>query len=248
VVVADIDMAGAEETAQQVVRAGGHAEALRCDVSKADEVETLARFAEERFGGTDLLINNAGVAVAGATGEVPLREWEWVVGINLWGVIHGCHSFAPRFRAQRSGHILNVASAAGFMSGTGLAPYNATKAAVISISETMFGELRPFDVGVTVLCPTFFRTNLDAGSRSFGGEPAFAKLATKAMDKSKLQAHDVARTALTSCDRGQLYCVPMSDGKWAWRLKRWAPESFFTLLPSAFKTISRLRLPGSGRG
>jgi NAD(P)-dependent dehydrogenase (short-subunit alcohol dehydrogenase family) len=248
VLVADIDMAGAEETAQQVVRAGGRAEALRCDVSKADQVEALARFADAHFGGTDLLINNAGVAVAGATGDVPLREWERVVNINQWGVIHGCHSFAPRLRAQRSGHILNVASAAGFMSGTGLGPYNATKAAVISLSETVFGELRPFNVGVTVLCPTFFRTNLDTGSRSFGSEPAFTKLATKSMDKSKLQADDVAREALASCDRGKLYCMPMSDGKWAWRIKRWAPESFFKLLPRALKTASRLLPSGSEHG
>ncbi len=244
VVVADIDLAGAEETAQEVVRAGGRAEALHCDVSKADEVASLARFADERFGGTDLLINNAGVAVAGATGDVPLSEWAWVVSINLWGVIHGCHSFAPRFRAQRSGHILNVSSAAGFMSGTGLAPYNATKAAVISISETMFGELRPFGVGVTVLCPTFFRTNLGVTSRSFGKEPAFTQLA-QSMDKAKLGANDVARMALVSCDRGQLYCVPMADGRWAWRIKRWAPESFFKLLPAAFKKPARLPTPNS---
>jgi NAD(P)-dependent dehydrogenase (short-subunit alcohol dehydrogenase family) len=243
IVVADLDLHGAEETAQRVVEAGGCAEVMRCDVSKADEVEALAGFAQQRFGGTDLLVNNAGVAVAGATGEVPLSDWAWALNINLWGVIHGCHSFVPRFKAQCSGHILNVASAAGFLSAPELGPYNASKAAVISLSETVFGELRPLGIGVTVLCPTFFRTNIARGGRS--QQPRFEQHASAMMAKSKLQATDVARAALDACQSDNLYCVPMADGQWAWRIKRLAPESFFKLLPSAVRAAGRLRLPSS---
>jgi NAD(P)-dependent dehydrogenase (short-subunit alcohol dehydrogenase family) len=237
IVVADIDMTGAEETAQLVIRAGAEAETRHCDVSKADQVEALASFAQQRFGGTDLLVNNAGVAVSGTTGEVPLSDWEWVFGINLWGVIYGCHSFAPRFKAQRAGHILNVASAAGLLNMPDLGPYNVTKAGVISLSETLFGELRPFGVGVTVLCPSFFQTNIVQGGRAInqGGEQ-FVSLAQKHMRASKVQAPDVAQRALESCDRDQLYCVPMPEGQWGWRAKRWAPESFFRhILPNALK-------------
>jgi NAD(P)-dependent dehydrogenase (short-subunit alcohol dehydrogenase family) len=238
VVVADLDLAGAEETATQVIRAGGQAAAHRCDVAQAHEVEELAEFAEARFGGTDLLVNNAGVAVAGRMGEVPLRDWEWIVGINLWGVIYGCHSFVPRLKQQRSGHILNVASAAGLISAPDIAPYNVTKAGVVALSETLSGELRPAGIGVTVVCPTFFPTNILTGARasSASGEQ-FAGFARKFMGLSKVSASDVAEHALASCDRGELYSLPMLDGRWAWRIKRWAPESFLKhVLPSVLKS------------
>jgi NAD(P)-dependent dehydrogenase (short-subunit alcohol dehydrogenase family) len=238
IVVSDLDLARAEETAQQVIAAGGQAFSRRCDVAQAAEVEELAAFAQQQLGGTDLLINNAGVAVAGPTGEVPLRDWEWVVNINLWGVIHGCHSFVPRLKVQRSGHILNVASAAGLLCGPNTAPYNVTKAGVIALSETLFGELRPFGVGVSVLCPTFFPTNILAAARatSRGGE-RFANFARRFMEVSKLGSADVAEHALASCERGALYSLPMQDGRWGWRAKRWAPESFFKhILPNVLKS------------
>ena len=105
-------------------------------------------------------MNNAGVAAGGLVGEQSLDDWKWIVDINLWGVIHGCHVFAPRFRAQRSGYILNVASAAGFVSLPEMASYNVTKAGVIALSETLCGELSPCGVRVSVTCPSFFKTNL----------------------------------------------------------------------------------------
>jgi NAD(P)-dependent dehydrogenase (short-subunit alcohol dehydrogenase family) len=237
IVVSDVDVAGAEQTAQQVIAAGGQALTLRCDVSKAAEVEKLAAFADERFGGTDLLVNNAGVAVSGPVGDVPLADWEWVVGINLWGVIYGCHSFVPRFKAQRSGHILNVASAAGLLCGPDVAPYNVAKAGVIALTQTLCGELLPLGIGVTVLCPTFFQTNILAATRatSAGGEQ-FVNMARKFMGASKLGANEVAERALQSCARGRLYCLPMQDGAWGWRATRWAPELFFKrILPGILK-------------
>jgi NAD(P)-dependent dehydrogenase (short-subunit alcohol dehydrogenase family) len=238
IVVSDIDLASAEETVKQVVAAGSEACARRCDVAQRAEVEALAVFAEERFGGTDLLVNNAGVAVAGPTGEVPLSDWEWVININLWGVIYGCHSFVPRLKAQRSGHILNVASAAGLFCGPDTAPYNVTKAGVIALSETLHGELSPLGIGVTVACPTFFTTNILAASRatSEAGEQ-FVDFARKFMKLSTVDSSAVAEHALRSCERGQLYSLPMSEGRWGWRAKRWAPESFYKrLLPSVLKS------------
>lgn len=245
IVVADIDLAAAEETARQVVSQGGKAAVTRCDVSKPQEVAALASFADERFGGTDLLINNAGVAVSGAVGDVSLPDWEWIMGINLWGVIYGCHAFAARFKQQRRGHILNVASAAGLLSSPEMAPYNVTKAGVVSLSETLFSELRPFDVGVTVLCPTFFRTQILERSRSTGTSPELEKVASNLMDRSKLQAPDIARIALKACDDDQLFCVPMPDGQWGWRAKRLAPERYFkTILPNVL-LAARKRMVGA---
>ena len=97
---------------------------------------------------------------------MPLDDWRWIMGVNLWGVIYGCHVFAPLFRAQGRGHILNVASAAGLLAPPGMAPYNVTKAAVVALSETLAGELKTSGVGVTVLCPTFFRTNIGKSARA----------------------------------------------------------------------------------
>ncbi len=222
ILCADIDEAAAHKTATSI---GGVA--TRCDVARIEEIEALAATAEREFGGVDLLINNAGVAVGGRVGEAPLDDWRWIMGVNLWGVIHGCHVFAPRLRAQGRGHILNVASAAGLLAPPGMAPYNVTKAAVVALSETLSGELRGSGVGVTVLCPTFFRTNIAASSRAVDNSQI--ALVEKMMARSKIQADDVARLALDAAARNELYALPHADGRWMWRLKRWAPSSYLAV-------------------
>jgi NAD(P)-dependent dehydrogenase (short-subunit alcohol dehydrogenase family) len=242
IMIADRDLAGAERTAQEVILLGGHAEVTSCDVSDPNQIERLAIAADERFGGTDLLVNNAGVAVSGMTGDVPLEDWRWIFGINLWGVIYGCHVFAPRFKKQRKGHILNVASAAGLLCSPEIGPYNVTKAGVVALSETLCAELLPFGVGVSVLCPTFFKTNILASARSADQGSGFLGFAAKRSEDASLQAEDVARIALGACDRNELYAVPMADGKWAWRLKRLAPETFYRrVLPAVTKYVQGKR-------
>jgi NAD(P)-dependent dehydrogenase (short-subunit alcohol dehydrogenase family) len=241
IVIADLDVPGAEETAHAVEAAGGKAAVQRCDVSKFEQVDALATFADREFAGVDMIVNNAGVVAGGSVGSLSLRDWEWVVGVNLWGVVYGCHVFAPRFKQQRAGHILNIASAAGLAASPDVGPYSMTKAGVVSLSETLVAELSEFQVGVTVVCPTFFNTNIVASGR-FTGSAAEAKgkSAQSFMTKSKVSATDVAAHALRSCDRNQLYCVPMADARWGWRLKRLVPELFSThLLPRAIKGMSR---------
>lgn len=238
VLVSDRDLAGAEETARMVAANGGEGHAVRCDVSKPEEVAALLPMADEKLGGVDLIVNNAGVAVSGPVGEIPLKDWEWIVNINLWGVIYGCHTFVPRFKAQRSGHVLNVASAAGLLSAPEMAPYNVTKAAVVALSETLAGELPQHGVGVTALCPTFFRTNIMVNSRSDTLTAGLDQVVEQRMTASRLQAEDVARIALAACDKNELYAVPMADGLWSWRLKRWMPESYFKTMP---KVVAALR-------
>ena len=231
IVVADIDEVGAAETVSLVSRAGGQAFATTCDVARLDQIERLATLADDKLGGCDVVINNAGVAVGGAVGAVPITDWEWIMGINLWGVIYGCHVFAPRFKQQRRGHIINVASAAGLLSAGEMGPYNVTKAGVVALSETLASELPSHGVGVTVLCPTFFRTNISNSSRTTGNEGAKA-MVEKLMAKAKIQADDVARLALASADRDELYAVPHADGQWMWRLKRLVPERYYrTIVP-----------------
>jgi len=239
ILVADLDERGAEETAELVGRAGGSAIAARCDVARLDEIERIAALADETFGGTDVIVNNAGVAVAGPVGEIPIANWEWIVGINMWGVIYGCHVFVPKFKAQKRGHVINVASAAGLLSAGDMAPYNVTKASVVALSETLSSELRAHEVGVTVLCPTFFRTNINKSSRSTNMGRA-NELIDKLMDRAKLQADGVARCALDAADRGELFAVPHRDGQWMWRLKRLAPERYYkTFVPKVLAAIRK---------
>ncbi|MFO0723815.1 MAG: SDR family NAD(P)-dependent oxidoreductase [Myxococcota bacterium] len=229
ILVSDVDLAGAEATATSVRALGGEAEVLRCDVRNAEEVEALAKHMEARFGGTDLVVNNAGVAVSGLVGDVALEDWRWIVDINLMGVIHGCHSFVPRFRAAKKGYIINVASAAGLVYFPTMGPYNATKAAVVALSESLHAELAGSGVHVTVLCPTFFQTNIANAGRGTSQEKDLIEVKER-MQKSRVQAPEVATAALEAVLKNRVFCVPMMDGRWAWRLKRALPGLFPGLL------------------
>jgi len=226
VVAADVNPAGAEETVAELRVRGGQAAAhpFTCDVGIAEAVGALARFAEATLGGVDLLVNNAGVAVAGNAATIPLEDWRFAIGVNLWGVIHGTAAFVPLLRRQGRGHILNVASLAGLVSAPGLAPYNVSKAGVVALSETLYAELRSERIGVTVLCPSFFQTGILDSSR--GGDPASRDLVRRLMARSRLQADDVARHALRAVERGRLYALPMWDSRGLWLLKRVAPRFF----------------------
>jgi NAD(P)-dependent dehydrogenase (short-subunit alcohol dehydrogenase family) len=223
--VSDIRADAAEETASAARALGADVHAAVCDVSKPEQVEQLAKHADELFGGSDMIINNAGVAVSGSVGEITLEDWRWILDVNLWGVIYGCHAFVPRFKKQGSGHVLNVASAAGLLSAKGMAPYCVTKSGVVALSESLFLELAPRGIGVTVLCPTFFPTNIVASGRGTG-DPDLRARAEAAMRKAKISAADVARIALDACDEKKLYALAGEDGRWLWRVKRLAPEAF----------------------
>ncbi len=245
VIVADVNLAAAEETVKLLAVEKERAYATKCDVGNIDEVEAIAKLADERFGGSDLIVNNAGVAVAGPMEQIPIEDWRWIVSVNLFGVVHGCKAFLPRFKAKGSGHVINVASAAGLVSAAEMGPYNVTKAGVVALSETLFNELVGTAVGVSVLCPTFFKTAIVANGRTHSAQKDTEKMATILMERSKLQADGVAKAALNAATKNQLYVVPMADGRWMWRLKRVAPELFHRrLIPSAM-SMMRKRLGSS---
>jgi len=133
------------------------------DVADAGQVEELARITWQRFGGVNLLFNNAGVLVEGTSWRRSLADWQWVLGVNLWGVIHGLHFFLPRMLASgEPGHVINTSSQAGLLVGPYLAPYSATKHAVVAISETVHHELAAenCELGVSVLCPGAMATGI----------------------------------------------------------------------------------------
>ena len=232
-VLGDVNVEGVEETARLCREAGASdARALRCDVTRVADVEALADACEGRV---DLVVNNAGVSSGGRIGEIPLDDWRWTLEVDLFGVIHGCHVFTPRLRAQGRGHILNVASAAGLVSTPRMGAYNVAKAGVVALSETLAAELAGSGVGVTVLCPTFIKTNIVASGRF--ADPGTRALGEKLVARG-VDAAGIARRTLRSVERGQLYCLPMADARWAWRLKRLAPASFVKLAAAGMKRMS----------
>ncbi|ACY17848.1 SDR family NAD(P)-dependent oxidoreductase [Haliangium ochraceum] len=229
VVVSDIDEASADETRVLVERAGSKALALRCDVTDAADVDRLSEEATTWLGEVDFVANNAGVALSGPFSELSLDDWKWIVDINLWGVVHGCRSFLPAMKARGRGYVLNVASMAGLVSVPTLAPYNATKAAVVALSESLYGEYQRHGVQVSVLCPTFFATNIANTGRGVVNERAKARVA-KLMHRSRVQAPEVALAAVEGALAGDLYILPMSDGRQMWRLQRLMPTRFYSWL------------------
>ncbi len=167
VVVADVDEAGMEGTVAAVRQAGGEAIMVRTDVSRLSDVHVLADRAFTEWGAVHVLCNNAGVTVHGGLESATHRDWEWVIGVNLWGVIHGVESFVPRMIAQGvPGHIVNTASMAGLIASQGLGIYNTTKYAVVGLSETLQKDLRPYDIGVSVLCPMGVATAIRDSERN----------------------------------------------------------------------------------
>lgn len=229
VLIGDINREGAEETARRVRELGGDARVEVCDVREASQVEALAEAADGWLGATDLLINNAGVAVSGPIGEVSLEDWKWQIDINLWGVVYGCHHWVPRMKRRGRGHVINVASAAGLLTPPQLGPYNVAKAGVVALSETMHAELKKQGIHVTALCPTFFVTGIVDAARGLQDEKTRA-VTRRMMERSKIQAPEVAVAALEAVARGRLYCVPMRDGRVSWRMKRAMPGRFYDLL------------------
>ncbi|HEY7052666.1 MAG TPA: SDR family NAD(P)-dependent oxidoreductase [Mycobacterium sp.] len=225
VVCSDIDEVAAARTAETIADHGGSAIAMRCDVSRVDDVSRLATDAREWFAAAPtLVVNNAGVGAGGsAVGDLSIEDWSWVLGINLWGPIHGCHVFAPILRGAGYGGIVNVASAAAFGAAPNMAAYNVSKAGVLSLSETLAAELSGTGVNVTVLCPTFVKTNIVESGRITARS---SDVANTLMRWTGLSAQRVARTCLNTHDRGGLYCMPQFDARIGWGVKRFAPSAY----------------------
>ena len=169
VVLADVEESALVAAERAFKDAGADVLGVRTDVSRADEVEALAGRAVERFGAVHLVHNNAGVAAGGLMWELPLADWKWVLGVNLWGVIHGVRTFVPLMLAQGDeGHVVNTASLAGLTSTPFLGPYSVSKHGVVTLSETLLKELamQGAKVKVSVLCPGLVRTRIGESGRN----------------------------------------------------------------------------------
>src|SRR3989440_6597694 len=169
VVLADVEESALKQPEEELQGSGAQVLAMRTDVSQADEVEVLAKITFETYGAVHLLFNNAGVGAGTTVWESSLADWQWVLGVNLWGVIHGVHFFVPHMLAQDSeGHIVNTASSAGLVASSGLGMYKVSKHAVVTLSETLALDLaaRGAKLKASVLCPEWVNTRIVDAERN----------------------------------------------------------------------------------
>ena len=225
------DVADAAQTLADVRAKDVRAVSMKLDVSKAEEVEAFAQLVDKDLGGADLVCNNAGVSPLGAAWEASVGDWQWILGVNLWGVIHGVRSFVPRLIARGAGHVVNTASVAGIINPPGSAAYNVTKHAVVALSETLHHDLRErgSGVGVSVLCPAYVPTGiadsernrppeLSAGSKSAETLAREAML-KKAVASGRLSADDVARAVVQAVTEERFYILTHARIKGAIRAR-----------------------------
>ena len=234
VAIAEINDERAKETAAMVKKEGGKPLTIHCDVTKPADLDELLKKVLEEWKGVDILINNAGVASAGWFERIPLEKWDWIIGLNTNSIIHGCRSFIPYFKERKSGYIVNVASNAGIASLPEMASYNATKAAAISLTETLRIELAASNIGVSVVCPTFFKTNLMDQFSS--PDERQRELANTFFGNAKVTSEKVARHTIKSIERNRFYVIAQKDGRNMWRMKRLTPELYFKIFGMIYKT------------
>ena len=237
--ISDINMDQLAETKQEIETLGGAAISFHLDVSDRNEYAKVAEDFLKQTGGIDLLINNAGVGDGGKFEEYSLDNWEWMVRINQFGVLHGCHIFIPTFKKQQHGHILNVASIAGVSCAPQMGAYNMTKAAVIAISETLYGELMDDHIRVSCIMPSYFKTNIAEGVR--GGD-RIKKITQTFVERSGFQATEIAQEILRRAGKGELYIILPKAARKIWWIKRLTPTRLRKMVKEKYlSAISRIK-------
>lgn len=234
VVCSDINPGAAEATARAIHDDGGQALAVSCDVARLGDVQQLAEQARDWFGeSANLLVNNAGVGTGGQPVEaISMDDWHWIMGINLWGVIHGCHVFVPEMKQHRFGGVINVSSAASFGAAPDMGAYNTTKAGVLALSETLHAENAGSGVHVSVLCPTFVKTDVIRNARvheAAAGSIMERDKAQQLMDRFGHSPASVVKKSLDGLDRNRVHVLPQMDARAARAVKRISPEAFVRL-------------------
>ncbi len=204
---------------------------LRLDVTQDVDWATARDWVTEQWGGLDHLFNNAGVAAGGRIELTEMDQWQWIVDINLLGVARGCRAFTPMMKEQGGGHIINTASAAGLIHPPRMTEYVAVKAGVVAMSESLMHELKPFGVEVSVVCPTFFRTNLTDSLR--GKDEQANKSAEKLISKARLSADTIAARVVKGVEAGRHIILTDRDGKIGYAAKRFARPVYYSMMKKA---------------
>ena len=228
VACADVHQSSAEQTIADLQAAGGSGQVEPIDVADADAWRSLRDKLRREWPRLDLLVNNAGICASGEIGDAPLEDFHRVLDVNLRGVLYGCHTMVDWLKENdRGAHIVNTSSFAAIGSAPSMAAYNISKSAMISLSETLYAELRPVGVGVTVVLPGFFPTELVSRGRFTAQMHRY--IAERHTKKTQLTADQVVESTLLAVKRGKLYVVVGRRARWLWRLKRLVPTTMLRI-------------------
>jgi NADP-dependent 3-hydroxy acid dehydrogenase YdfG len=221
--ISDINQDGLTITKQEIEKFGGKAFTYVLDVSNREQYQQVAQQFLSDVGGIDILVNNAGVGDGGNFEEYSLDNWEWMVRINQMSVVYGCHIFIPTFKKQKSGHIISIASLAAISCAPQMGAYNMTKAAVVAISETLYGELMDFNIKVACVQPSYFKTNIAEQVR---GGKQIQKITKSLIDRSGIEPKEIAQEILVRAGKGELYIILPKLARKMWLFKRLMPMRF----------------------
>ena len=239
--VTDINQSRADEVLAGLQNSAAQGFSQVLDITQEADWAAVEQRVAREWGGLDVLINNAGVAAAGRCEESSLADWEWVLDVDLMGVVRGCHRFLPLLRRQaeqgRTAYIINIASFAGLAAMPGLSAYGTAKAGVVALSEHLLTELADTGIGVSVVCPSFVRTGLLQDFRS--ANPAQRELVGRWMDKSGVTADGVADQVFRAMSRKQFLVLTHAKTHWAWVLKRFWPAYYYRQMAQRFSLTRR---------
>ncbi len=244
VCVADLNDQRGAETIELIKPTAADAVFCHCDITKQEHAESLRDFLLQEWGGVDIVVNNAGVASGGALPDEDMEQWQWAFDINLFGAVRFTKVFTPIFLKQGHGHFLNVASQAGLTAMPVMGSYCASKAALVSFSESMRLELDEDNIGISVLCPAFFKTNLHESVRS--NNPAMKGVVNKLLERSTITAAQVADAAVKGVQANKFMIQTHKEGRQATRMRRWLPESMY--LKMMIKHTRKFRSKGKANG
>ena len=198
--------------------------AITLDVTDEDDWAAAREWVVEKWGGLDVIVNNAGVASGGRMDATSMEDWRWIIDINLLGVVQGCRTFIPLMKEQGSGHIVNTASLAGLLVPPMMSSYNVVKSGVIALTETLRFELAPYGINTSVICPNFFKTNLADSMRT--PDPAMTRVIDKLVAKSTTSADTIAEQVVYAVDEGKFLVLTDRDGKIAYFVRRFVPSLY----------------------
>lgn len=239
-VLCDVNEDGLRDVEREVLSHVNHIEWRVVDVASREAFKTFADDVHTRFPAVDVLVNNAGVGQSGGLLDMSLEDWEWVLSINLWGVIHGCHFFVPNMvKRAAGGHVVNVSSVFGFFAPPGALGYCTAKFGVFGLSESIRGELAPHRIGVSTICPGMINTNIIKKGR-FNG--ATRPMQDKAVQQFEQRGHspDVVAGAILSAVKRNRAVVPAAPEAWAFYYAK-------RFLPGQFDAIARMVSQRTGR-
>lgn len=225
VAIADIHRTRGEDLCRTLMERNAECFFIECDVRRERDLRRAVERVLRRWKQLDVMVNNAGVAGAGLFEAIPQADWDWLFDVNVMGTVRGCRAAVSAMKRQRSGHIVNIAAMTALAPSPAMSSYSAAQAAVVNLSETLREELAPEGIGVTVVCPAFFRSHLEESLRT--PDPVTAARFERLLETDDVTAGQIATQILNAIRKKRFMVLPRGEARRLWRLKRWWPERFY---------------------